>query len=314
MLDKIIGKIKDAESIILIGHVTPDGDCLGSQFGFKEIIKDTFNKKEVYAVGEASPTLEYMGKLDIIDDEVFKKSLVIFVDLANLERAADKRYKLAKEIIKIDHHFSGEEFGSIMYVDHTVSAVCEIITKMAKDYNLVVSPKAANSLLTGIITDSGGFKFSGVTPQTFNLAAYLLEKGADIVELNKKIAMISLNELKIKGYVIENMKTTHEGFAYCLITKETMKKYNVIYEEASNAVTSLANIYGYPVWALILEKETEFRIRLRSNGPRVDLLANKYGGGGHLLASGCRIHKTSEIDAFANDADLVIREYRKTEV
>lgn len=314
MIDKILKKIEEADSIIIIGHVSPDGDCLGCQFGLKEIIKDTFNKEKVYAVGEDSVTLAYMGKLDTVTDKQFKESLVIFVDLANNERAADKRWTLAKEVVKIDHHFTSEIFGSLCYIDYKVAAAAEIIARIAMEYNLKVNKYAANSLLTGIITDSGNFRYTGVSADTFRITAFLVEHGADVVELNQKIAMVSYNELKIKGYVIENMKTTDEGLAYCLITKQTMEEYHVLYEEASNAVNSLANIYGYPIWALILEKDTEYRIRLRSNGPRIDLLANKYGGGGHQLASGCRIHKVSEIYQFTLDADEVIREYKRKEV
>ena len=314
MISKMLEKIKNAESIIIIGHVNPDGDCLGCQFGLKEIIKDTFNKEKVYAVGQDSQTLSYMGKLDTVTDKQFKESLVILVDLANMERAADKRYDTGIDLIKIDHHFNSEEVGSLCYVDPNVSAAAEIIARIAIEHNLVVSKDAANSLLTGIITDSGGFKYTGVSADTFRITAFLVEHGADVVELNRKIGMVSYNELKIKGYVIENMKVTDTGFAYCLITKKTMEDYHVIYEEASNAVNSLANIYGYPVWALILEKETEFRIRLRSNGPRIDLLANKYEGGGHKLASGCKIHKISEIYQFTVDADEVVREYKRKEV
>lgn len=313
MIKKMLEKIKQAKSIVIIGHVTPDGDCLGCQFGLKEIIKDTFNKKEVYAIGEESQTLAYMGKLDTVSDKVVKESLVILVDLANMERAADKRYNTGVDLIKIDHHFNSEEVGSLCYVDCNVSACAEIIARIAIENDLVVSADAATSLLTGIITDSGGFRYTGVSNETFKITAFLLERGADIVELNKKIAMVSYNELKIKGYVIENMKVTDTGFAYCVITKKTMEEYHVIYEEASNAVNSLANIYGYPVWALILEKGSEYRIRLRSNGPRIDLLANKYGGGGHKLASGCRIYNLKEVYQFSVDADEVVREYKRKE-
>ncbi|MBP5444744.1 MAG: bifunctional oligoribonuclease/PAP phosphatase NrnA [Acholeplasmatales bacterium] len=313
MIEKMLEKIKQAKSIVIIGHVTPDGDCLGCQFGLKEIIKDTFNKKEVYAIGEESQTLAYMGKLDTVSDKVVKESLVILVDLANMERAADKRYNTGVDLIKIDHHFNSEEVGSLCYVDCNVSACAEIIARIAIENDLVVSADAATSLLTGIITDSGGFRYTGVSNETFKITAFLLERGADIVELNKKIAMVSYNELKIKGYVIENMKVTDTGFAYCVITKKTMEEYHVIYEEASNAVNSLANIYGYPVWALILEKGSEYRIRLRSNGPRIDLLANKYGGGGHKLASGCRIYNLKEVYQFSADADEVVREYKRKE-
>lgn len=316
MIKKILDKIKGANSIIIIGHISPDGDCLGCQFGLKEIIKDNFNK-EVYAVGEDSKSLSFMGCLDKVSDEVFKKSLVILTDVANFERIADKRYSMALDIVKIDHHPYSDNTGSIVYVDTEVSSACEIISRIAIDNNLKISKKAANSLLTGIITDSGGFRFSGVNPNTFRITAKLVECGADIVLLNNEISMVTYNELKIKGYVIENMKRTKQGFVYCYISKETRDLYNVTYEEAANSITILANIYDCPVWALFIEIGDEMRIRLRSNGPVINMLAKKYGGGGHALASGCHLKNLGEaknlevIEQFKKDTDLIIQEYKE---
>ena len=316
MIKKILDKIKEADSIIVIGHISPDGDCLGCQFGLREIIKDNFNK-EVYAVGESSDSLSFMGSLDNVSDEVFKKSLVVLTDVANFERIADKRYCIAKDIVKIDHHPYSDNTGSVVYVDTDVSSASEIIARIAIDNNLKISKMAANSLLTGIITDSGGFRFSGVNPNTFRITAKLVECGADIVELNKKISMVTFNELKIKGYVIENMKRTKQGFVYCYISKETRDKYNVSYEEAANSISTMANIYDCPVWALFIEIGDEMRIRLRSNGPVINLLAKQYGGGGHALASGCHLKNLGEaknlevIEQFSKDTDLVIEKYKE---
>ena len=312
MVSEMLAKIKDAKKVIVIGHVTPDGDCLGDQFGLKEIIKDSYNK-EVYAVGEASETLAFMGKLDNVADEVFKESLVVLVDVATIDRISDDRYKLAKDIIKFDHHLGSEKTGSIDYVIPNISSVCEMLALIAYENKLKVSKYAAESLLTGIITDSGSFKFDGVSPDTFKAASFLLECGADIVEVNKKISMVTIKELKMKAYVIDNMKTTDEGFAYCVITKKAMDEHECIYEEASNALSSLANIYGYPIWALILEKGDEYRIRLRSNGPRIDTLAHMYDGGGHKMASGCHIFDLKEVENFAKDADEILRKYKRGE-
>ena len=309
MVDKILDKIKAANSIIIIGHVSPDGDCLGCQFGLKEIIKENFHK-EVYAVGEPSTSLAFMGELDEIDDDVFLRSLVVLTDVANEARIADKRYSTALDIVKIDHHPYSDNTGSAVYVDTTVSSASEIIARIAIEHNLVINKSAANSLLTGIITDSGGFRYDGVNPNTFKIASYLMEMGANPVELNKKIAVVTFNELRIKGFVIENMKKTKEGFVYCYISKETRAKYNVIYEEASNALDVLGNIEGCPIWALILEIDNELRVRLRSSGPVINTLANKYRGGGHPLASGCYLNNESEIETFAKDADEYIINYR----
>ena len=317
MIENILQKIKDANSIIIIGHTSPDGDCLGCQFGLKEIIKDNFNKECVYAVGEESESLKFMGKIDQIGDDFFSKSLVVLVDVANEERIGDKRYSKAIDVVKIDHHPYSDNTGSVVYVDTTVSSASEIIARIAIENNLHINEKAANSLLTGIITDSGGFRFSGVTDKTFMIASKLLACGADPVNINKEISMVTFNELSIKGYVIDNMKKTNDGFVYCYISKATRDKYNVTYEEASNAVTTLGNIVGCPVWALFLQVNGELRIRLRSNGPVINMLAKQYGGGGHPLASGCHLQDLGDegnlaiIEKFAIDADKVIREYKE---
>ena len=309
MIDRILNKIKDANSIIIIGHVSPDGDCLGCQFGLKEIIKENY-KKEVYVVGESSTSLAFMGSLDEIDDSVFTRSLVVLTDVANEARIGDKRYSKALDIVKIDHHPYSDNTGSAVYVDTNVSSACEILARIAMEHNLVVNESAANSLLTGIITDSGGFRYAGVNPNTFKIASFLMEAGANPIELNKQIATVTFKELKIKGFVIENMKRTKEGFVYCYISKETRDKYSVSYEEASNALDVLSNIEGCPIWALILEKGDELRVRLRSSGPVINTLANKYRGGGHPLASGCYLNNDSEIETFAKDADEYIINYK----
>ena len=319
MIDKILEKIKDADSIIIIGHTSPDGDCLGCQFGLKEIIKDNFKKECVYATGEKSESLKFMGSIDEVNDEVFPKSLVVLVDVANEERIGDKRYKNALDIVKIDHHPYSDNTGSVVYVDTEVSSASEIIARIAIENDLNINKSAANSLLTGIITDSGGFRFSGVTDKTFMIASKLLSSGADPVNINKEISMVTFNELSIKGYVIDNMKKTMDGFVYCYISKATRDKYNVTYEEASNAVTTLANIVGCPIWALFLQVNGELRIRLRSNGPVINMLAKEYGGGGHPLASGCHLKDLGDegnlevIEKFSKDADKVIREYKESE-
>ena len=310
MIKEILEKIKNADSIIIIGHTSPDGDCLGCQFGLKEIIKENF-KKEVYVAGEASVSLAFMGKLDDLSDDVFKRSLVVLTDVANEARIGDKRYKLALDIVKIDHHPYSDHTGSSLYVDTEVSSASEIIARIAMENNLVINEKAANSLLTGIITDSGGFRYSGVSSNTMKIAAYLLECGADIVRLNKMIAKVTFNELKVKGFVIENMKRTEVGFVYCYISKKTREEYNVSYEEASNALDVLGNIYNCPVWALLLEVDNEIRVRLRSSGPIINIIATKYRGGGHPLASGCYLDKIDDVYEFSRKIDDLIREYRK---
>lgn len=310
MIDNMFKLIEEFDTITIFGHIRPDGDCLGSQFGMKELILENYPNKNVYVVGESSATLAFIGDVDKVEDRIIRESLAIIVDTATNERISDKRVFQAKKIIKFDHHRSTEDIGEYVYLEDHVSSCAEIIANIAYERNLKVNSICANSLYTGILTDSNCFRYDGVTPRTLRLAAFLVENGADLVELNKTISMISFNSLSFKGYVIENMKKTDMGFVYCYLSQKAMEEYNVSYEEAGMQVSTLANIIGCPIWALFIEAKDEVRIRLRSNGPRIDLLANKYDGGGHMLASGAKLSSKKDIYKFTVDADEVIREYR----
>lgn len=310
MFSKMLELIKEFNTITIFGHIRPDGDCLGAQFGMKELILENFPNKNVYVVGEESLGLNFIGDIDIASDEDIRESLAIIVDTATNDRISDKRVFQAKNIIKIDHHQNTEQIGEYTYLEDNVSSVCEVIAKLAYKYDLKVNTNCANALYTGIITDSNGFRYDGVSSETLLVASKLINDGADLVKLNLLVSMESYTALSFKGYVIENMKKTKEGFLYCYISQNAMDEYKIMYEEASASINVLSNIYGCPVWALFIEAKNEIRIRLRSNGPRIDLLANKYNGGGHKLASGAKLNSKKELYQFTLDADEVIREYR----
>src|SRR5690554_7654849 len=115
VLNDILRKIKMYNKIIIHGHQRPDGDCYGAQFGLKDVIKTTFPKKEVYVVGETSDYVSFVGTPDIIEDSRYEGALSIVVDTATEERISDKRYKLGREIIKIDHHIPVDQYGDLIW-------------------------------------------------------------------------------------------------------------------------------------------------------------------------------------------------------
>ena len=116
-MQKILNRIKKYETIIIHGHKRPDGDCYGSQFGLKNIIQQSFPEKKVYVVGQRSAFVDFIGQMDVISDDVYKGALSIVVDTAVEDRISDERYKLGKEIIKIDHHIPVDDYGDIRWVD-----------------------------------------------------------------------------------------------------------------------------------------------------------------------------------------------------
>lgn len=308
MIKKLLESIKNFDIITIYGHIRPDGDCIGSQFGLKNIITENF-KKEVHVIGDNSDRVGFLGKVEKISDEKIEKSLAIVVDTATLDRASDKSFLKAKEVIRIDHHHVGSEnYGKINIVE-AVSSCCEIIAYIALNNGLIINKDAATALYTGMVLDTGGFRYRGVSEQTLACAAKLISFGADPTNIDNIISCETLNKVELKGYVINNMKKTEGGFLYCYMPKKIVAKYDVSREEASDTLSVMSNIKGFPVWALLVEDDDEIRIRLRSSGPRIDYLANKYGGGGHALASGAKLSSLDQLKAFCNDVDEVIKNF-----
>lgn len=312
--DLVYQKIKDYQTIIIFGHKRPDGDCYGSQNGLKDIIKSTFPMKSVFVVGEKVDNLSFIGQMDQIEDDIFPQALAIVVDTATRDRISDSCYKLCKEIIKIDHHIILDNYGDINVVEELIPATCLLITKfLLSNETLKISLNGATALYTGTITDTGNFRYRGVNAETFHLAGVLLNYGVDTEWIDQNLSVQSLRSLRLKSYVYRSFKVTKNGFAYAVINRMIIKYYNVGYDEAASLVNLLANIKECPVWALIIRYPKDIRVRIRSNGPNINKLAEKYDGGGHHKAAGASLKSWSKMRPFVKDADALVKEYKESQ-
>lgn len=311
-MQRILEKIKNYETIIIHGHKRPDGDCYGAQFGLKNIIKTSFPKKKVYVVGETSNFVDFVGKVDTISDDVYQNALSIVVDTAVKDRISDSRYTLGKEVIKIDHHIPVDDYGDIRWVDTNFPSCAQMIAYFYYKFKdeLKLTQEGAIALYTGIVTDTGRFRFRGVSKLTHQLAGLMLEKGVDVEYIDQQLGQETLEMIALKGYVYSNFVTA-KGFVYLKMTRDVIEKYNVSDEQAASVVGLIGGIEGFPVWALFIEYPGEIRIRLRSNGPTIDKLANQYGGGGHAKASGCKIDSWDQLPKFIQDAEAVVKAYKE---
>lgn len=309
-MQRILNKIKSYDTIIIHGHKRPDGDCYGSQFGLKNIIIESFPQKKVYVVGEKSDFVDFVGQIDQVTDDMYQDALSIVVDTAVQDRISDIRYTLGKEVIKIDHHIPVDDYGDLRWVDTTFPSCAQMITYFYYKFRskLKLTLEGAIALYTGIVTDTGRFRFRGVSKLTHQLAGLLIEKGVDVEYIDSKLSRESLEMIALKGYVYSNFKT-HKGFVSLKMTRDVIEKYNVTDEQAASVVGLIGGIEGFPVWALFIEYPGEIRIRLRSNGPTIDKLANQYGGGGHAKAAGCRLDSWDQFDQFVNDVEAVVKAY-----
>jgi phosphoesterase RecJ-like protein len=314
MFNQILEEIKKYNRILIHGHIRPDGDCYGSQFGLKAIINENFPEKEVHVVGDTSDFVSFLGTPEkaTILDEMYNDALVIVVDCGSAERVSDQRYQTGANVVKIDHHIAQTHYGNLVYVEEEAPSCCQIIAKFALDCGLRLNKEAAFALYTGIVTDTGRFRFRGITSETFMIAAKLLEYGVEVDVLDNYLSIETLQTIKLKGYVLENCEFTENGVVYIKMPREIINKYGVTDEEAASQVGLIGGIEGYPCYCLFIEYPNEVRIRIRSRGPRVDKLANKYSGGGHEKAAGARLSSWDELAAFVADFDALTKYYLET--
>ena len=316
-LTQIFDVIEKSPSIMLFRHRRIDGDCVGATKGLKGIIQATWPEKKVYIIdNEKSEYLSFMGPDDEeVDDEVYKKSLGIVIDVGNADRISNQKYSLGAPIIKIDHHIEREPYGDIRWVEDYRSSACEMIAYFYSAFQdkLKISSQAATHIYTGMLTDSGRFQYEGVTGDTLRLAGLMLDQKIDMETLNAQLYMRDFDQLKFKAFIYENMCQTPGGVAYIHVTKEIQQHFGLNFESASSAISSLSDIKGILCWLAFIDAEGgEIRVRLRSRFAHINGIAEKYHGGGHACASGATVYSQDEMKQLIDDADKHISEYKKT--
>lgn len=312
MLENILEKIKEYDTIIIHRHMRPDGDCIGCQFGLKYFLEDNFPDKHIYAVGDDVPDyLSFIGKSEECSLDLYNNALVFVLDTSVKSRICLDSFDKGSYLIKIDHHDDSEPFGDIEYVDAKSPACAQIIAKMISTWNLELSERAAIALYTGLVSDTGRFKFRGVDEKTFEAAGYLSCKITDIPKIYEQLELKDLNTYILQAYLYKHMKHTPHGVMYIHFTKSICKRFGVSKEDAAALVSCMASIKGYPVWITFVDYPDNIRVRLRSRNIAINDVAKKYRGGGHLQAAGATIYNKKEIKALLNDADKCVEIYMK---
>ncbi|KMK74548.1 DHH family phosphoesterase [Alkalihalobacillus pseudalcaliphilus] len=301
MLNQIIEKIEVAETIIIHRHVRPDPDALGSQIGLKKLLTNVYPAKKVYAVGEVEESLLFIGEMDQVEDEVYQNALVLILDTANQERISDERYKLAKSVIKIDHHPAEDQYGDINWVDTYASSTSEMIVSLiesSEKYDSKLDSEVAFPLYAGIVGDTGRFMYNNTTQTTHERAGKLIAAGVDQPSFYSQLHKKSLTTSRLEGYVLQHfIFHENEGVGEMRITADTLQSFGVTANESSQLVNVFSQVEGMKAWVFFVEDEDKIRVRLRSKGPVINTLAQKFNGGGHPMASGATVYSFEEADA-----------------
>lgn len=311
----VLEKIKQYDKIIISRHVRPDGDAIGSTKGLCSSLRLSFPNKDIRVINDdSSEYLAFLGPEDgQASDDFYKQALAIVLDTATLDRVSNEKLNLAKEIIKIDHHIEVQPYGTLSWVEDERSSVCEMIADLIYTHKeeLKCNKEVATYIFTGMVTDSGRFKFKETNTETFRLAGWLLGFGIDTETLYAHLYLEDFSFYKFKACILENMKITPNGVAYTYVDRAMQERFNLGREQASDSVNFMDKIKGSLIWlAFIDNPDGTVRVRLRSRFVTINELAERYHGGGHSCASGATVYSPEEMQSLIDDADALLASYK----
>lgn len=308
MFKEILAYIEQYDTIIIHRHHHPDGDAMGSQIGLKHIIKENFPNKTVYTVGDEPKHFDFMidSVMDVIPDNVYDGALAIILDTAAPLLISDDRYTLAAKTARMDHHIFCEKIADEEVIDTSFESCCGLITQFAVECGLRLSPIAAQSLYTGMVTDSGRFRYDGTTARTFRLAATLMETGFDTNELFRNLYADELSGKQLKAKFTLKIQHTNNGVAYIYTTLDEFNALGLdTFTVSRGMVNTMSDLKGMPIWVNFTETEQGVLCEIRSNRYNINPIAVKYGGGGHQKASGATVPDHDTAMAMLKDLDAI---------
>lgn len=300
-LDNIVEVIIRAKTIGIFTHVSPDGDAIGSSLGLYLGLKQL--KKDVdVVVDEYSRCFHFLPAREDMKEEGRKEyDLVIALDCASQSRLFDPNdsFLHSKVTVSIDHHASNTYFANFNYVEDESPATCKTLIKVLKRLNVSINKEIGECLMAGIITDSGGFRYSTVDDETFEFAAQMLDVGVPISDIYYRTF-----DVKTKAqFELSSIATSRLTFyskdriAFTYITMEDLKKVKAAAGDHEGIVNIGRNIEGVEVSIFLREDEDgTYKVSFRSNDfVDVSEVAKMFDGGGHARAAGCTIDPPFEV-------------------
>lgn len=290
----IIENIKNSQKILIVGHLRPDGDCLGSGLSLKYIC-EKYNKQVDFLCDSEMPMhYSFMhGFYDVNNQKLNDYDLFITVDCADSFRLGKYQgyLKSCKNSINIDHHKTNNKFAAINFVKANYSSTCEIIFELLKDCN-ELDNTIAQLLYVGLSTDTGNFMHNNVTANVHRIAANMIELGVDTNYISTMLyKQNTLAKTKLIAEAIHSMRFYAEN-KICIISisLEMLKNCGCDLSDTEGLIDYGMSIIGVEVTACLTEQNRpQYKVSYRSRSIDVSKAAGVFGGGGHMFASGCAI-------------------------
>lgn len=309
MFEAILNQIKAFDTVIIHRHTKPDGDAMGSQIGLKYILKENFPDKTVLAVGDEAGHYGFIpgSVMDEVDDEVFSSALSVILDCGSPSLISDNRWEAAAACVRIDHHLFCGQIAQDEVIDPSFESCCGMIAQFAQECGLRLTPTAASALYTGMVTDSGRFRYDSTGPRTHRLAAFLLEQPFDTGEIYCNLYADSYESKKLKAQFILKVCFTPANVAYIYTTQEEWAEMGWEPNRVSRGmVNTMADMKGVDIWVNFTEIEDGVLCELRSSRFNINPIAVKYGGGGHAKASGAMVPDRAAAMSMLADLDALM--------
>ena len=304
MFEKIIEKIERANTIIIHRHSKPDGDALGSQIGLYHLIRENYPDKKVYKVGDEAGRYSFMegSAMDVVADELYKSALAIVLDTSAKHLISDARYETAKETARLDHHIFVDQICEAEVTDTSYESCCGLITELAIEAGWKIPSLAAKSLYTGMVTDSGRFRYDSTSAKTHRLASKLMETPFDTGSIYLNLYQDDYKFIRLRALFVLKIQFAENGVAYIYTSKEEADSYGVdTFTISRGMVNTMGDIRGIHTWVNFTETDEGVLTEIRSNRHNINPIAVKYGGGGHQKASGACLKNHDEAMAMLRD-------------
>lgn len=300
-LDEILKEIKKNQTICILAHEEPDGDAIGSSLGLYCLLKEMGKDVEVL-MKKVPETFSFLPGFEVIKEvpDIKKFDMAIVVDCPEIKRVHEDfipYFEQAEVKIEFDHHMNNSMFADYNVVNHVAPACTQILVESMDYLEIEISKDAMTCFLTGIITDTGGFKNSGITVETFEIAGRSLEAGINLPQIYKKSMLdMTRNRFEAQKLMMERMEFFADGkISFTYLKQEDEERLNLKDGDHKGIVEIGRNIKGVEVSIFLREHEKDYKISLRSNEyVNVAEVCMLFGGGGHIRAAGATSTLTLE--------------------
>jgi len=298
IIDRILDAIREHKTFCIVGHMRPDGDCIGSQMGLALALQSEGKKVVCWNEDAVPQKLKFLNAAGLFEKPKRgrKFDCVIATDCASFERLGKVGDCIAdrKQLINIDHHESNTRYGDLNWVSGREPSTGELIFKLLKAARWPITPAIADCLFTAVSTDTGSFQYPNTQPSTFHVGAELVNRGANLAKICDEVYQsYPLSRARLMRHLYSKFKLTDDhSIGYLWLKKEDFTRSGADSDETEGLIDHIRDIEPVVVACVFEEIEPELtRISLRSKNRHLNMsdIAKQFGGGGHAAAAGARI-------------------------